>query len=57
MAIGSTLYPPSAEAMGVLPSPAVTCLDANSTLNNNSTVDVHTRLGVHIEQHDIADDG
>ncbi|KAM4597585.1 sodium/iodide cotransporter-like [Polymixia lowei] len=39
LAIGSTLYPPSPETMGVLPSHAGQCLLSNITLNSSSTTD------------------
>ncbi|XP_039984875.1 sodium/iodide cotransporter isoform X2 [Xiphias gladius] len=42
LAVGSTLYPPSEETMGVLPSYAGKCRPSNITLDSSSNQDQHS---------------
>ncbi|KAM6920977.1 sodium/iodide cotransporter isoform 2-T2 [Xenentodon cancila] len=42
LAVGSTLYPPSEETMGVLPSSTGSCEPTNITLNSNFNHDQHS---------------
>ncbi|XP_037553752.1 sodium/iodide cotransporter [Nematolebias whitei] len=44
LAVGSTLYPPSEETMGVLPSFTGSCSSANVTLNSSSSPEQHSIL-------------
>ncbi|XP_012694952.2 sodium/iodide cotransporter [Clupea harengus] len=41
LAIGSTLYPPAPQMMGVLPASAEHCLSINTTDNSSRTVGIH----------------